>query len=80
VELGGSVGEEQAQYLRADLGEEDGEQVHNEWLIQSDDRLKRAKRKASGRRREFTAGGGIWDSRTQERKFGEEPLMDADER
>lgn len=46
VELGGGVGEEQAQDLSADLGEEDGEQIHSEWFNRSDDCIKRTNREA----------------------------------
>ena len=52
VQLGGSVGEEQPQDLGADLGKEDGEQIHDEWLKRTDDWIKRteweASRKAEG--------------------------------
>ena len=46
VQLGGGVGEEEAQDLGADFGEEDGEQIHSEWLNQSDDWIKRTDREA----------------------------------
>jgi hypothetical protein len=49
VQLGGGIGEEEAQDLGADLGEEDGEQIHGERLIRTDDWIKQSEGEARGK-------------------------------
>jgi hypothetical protein len=88
VELGGGVGEEEAQHFGPDFREEDGEEVRHDWLIRSDDWIKRsdgrgkregdlqeARRQKSGLRRRSEAAEGHCEGRM---RSGERGRAEAD--